>query len=361
MKRYLSAILKNETDDDHLGWVEACRKYANRVDYRIVDLTREDWLDRSLEEDFDVYLTRPPGSIGYFKQLYDERIYILTQMTGKIIYPSYEEILIYENKRMLAYWLSAHRIPHPRTWIFYHKTEADGFAADCSFPLVAKTAVGGGGSGVRIIRSREELQQYIDLGFSDRGIVRRGGPNWRKGEYFKRLMNRLRDIPGSFRYFRKKYAESRREPQKWYVILQEYVEADFEWRLVRIGDSFFGHKKLGSRGEMFSGTSRVDWQGPPAELLDFVQQVTDRRNFLCQAVDVFEPQPGRFLVNEMQCFWGSRNPHQMMIDGKPGRYVKKNSGWVFEEGAFNTNNSYDLRLQHVMQLLKDREGAPTRK
>jgi len=33
---------------------------------------------------------------------------------------------------------------------------------------------------------------------------------------------------------------------------------------------------------------------------------------------------------------------------------KKNNKWVFEEGTFNTNNSYGLRVEHVIKLLQDK-------
>jgi len=124
---------------------------------------------------------------------------------------------------------------------------------------------------------------------------------------------------------------------------------------VRIDDSFFGHKKLHQYGEKFSGSSNVSWDPPPKKLLDFVKYITDKRKFLSQAVDIFEPEPGKFLVNEMQCFWGSKNPHQMIIRGKPGRYTLKNSKWIFEEGNFNKNNSYNLRLENVINLLQNNE------
>ena len=45
----------------------------------------------------------------------------------------------------------------------------------------------------------------------------------------------------------------------------------------------------------------------------------------------------------------------MIIDGKPGRYILKNSKWIFEEGNFNKNNSYNLRLENVINLLQNNE------
>ncbi|MCH8569464.1 MAG: hypothetical protein LAT67_14410, partial [Balneolales bacterium] len=125
---------------------------------------------------------------------------------------------------------------------------------------------------------------------------------------------------------------------------------DHEWRCVVVGDSYFGHKKLRTRGEMMSGTSAVSWDVPSEKLLDFVKDVMQKTGFYSQAVDVFESKDGEFYINELQAFWGSKNPHQMLRNGIPGRYVKINDKWIFEEGEFNTNNSYDLRLKHALSL-----------
>jgi hypothetical protein len=164
-------------------------------------------------------------------------------------------------------------------------------------------------------------------------------------------MSRLKNPLGSFRYFRSKYQAAVMSPQRWFVILQEYVDCDSEWRCVRIGDSYFAHKKLRGHGEMFSGTSRVGWERPSERLLDFTKTVCDTGAFLSQAVDVFELKDGNYLVNELQCFFGSKNPHQMIVDGIPGRFIQRNGTWDFEEGIFNANNSFDLRLKHVVELL----------
>lgn len=349
---YKLAIFKNETSDAHEGWVTACENSEADIRYTVIDITRDDWLEKVTGSDYHMYLTRPPDETALFKQLYDERLYILHNVLEKRIYPSYEEILVYENKKFLSYWLKANNIPHPPTRVFYHKEEALEFVRRCPLPLVGKTAVGAAGSGVRIMKNREEIYGYVNRAFSEKGIPRRWGPNVNKGSYAKRLFKRLKNIPGSLRYFREKYQSARMDPHRWFVIFQEYIPTDFEWRAVRIGDSYFAHKKLGRMGSMFSGTSKVGWDGPSEKLLDFVEMVTDKRGFLSQAVDLFEDDKGNFYVNELQCFFGSKNPHQMILDGTPGRYVRDGSGWKFEEGHFNSNNSYDLRLRHVLELIK---------
>src|SRR5690554_270730 len=98
---YKAAVLKNEREDEHILWLEALKKYADTIDYVVVDITRQDWLDKIEENSFDILLARPPGLKSLFKQLYDERIYILSNVLNYFIYPSPEEIFIYENKRFL--------------------------------------------------------------------------------------------------------------------------------------------------------------------------------------------------------------------------------------------------------------------
>ena len=42
--------------------------------------------------------------------------------------------------------------------------------------------------------------------------------------------------------------------------------------------------------------------------------------------------------------------HILEVDGRPGRYLYQDGQWVFEEGMFNSNESYDLRLEVALKL-----------
>jgi glutathione synthase/RimK-type ligase-like ATP-grasp enzyme len=306
-----------------------------------------------INEKYDFFLTRPPDRVGYLKQLYDERIYIINQVLNFPIYPRLIEVLFYENKRFLSYYLNAMDIPHPKTWVFYNKDETLSFIENCELPIVAKTNIGAAGRGVKIIKNRSKAYKYVENAFSKTGIKRTFMPNFRRGDYLKRLRKRFSHIGESIEYFLEKKKAATVQPQKWFVLFQEYVESDFEWRCVVIGDSYFGHKKLRSFGEKMSGTSKVGWDLPEEELLNLLKGIVDKNNFWSQAIDLFYDEKRGYLVNELQCFWGSKHPHQMMKNGTPGRFVYREGTWQFEEGSFNQNNSYDLRLQHVMKFLED--------
>ena len=185
MINYKFLILTNEAQDEHIFWEEAC-KANSRVSYSVVDLTKNTWLEDIQKDDFDFLLAKPGGLTAPFKQLYDERIYILANELNYKIYPSQTEIFIYENKRFISFWLKAHRIPHPKTNVFYDIKEAKDFLNETSGVIVAKTNIGASGSGVRILRTDKEKNDYCYNTFIGKGAPRRTGPNFEKGGILKR-------------------------------------------------------------------------------------------------------------------------------------------------------------------------------
>ena len=146
------------------------------------------------------------------------------------------------------------------------------------------------------------------------------------------------------------YKTESSEVQREYVIFQEFIPHNYEWRCVRIGDSFFAHKKM-VKGEKASGSLIKGYENPPFKLLDFVKEVTDKRHFRSQSVDIFETADGRYLVNEMQCTFGQSDPYQMLVDGVPGRYRLIDEKWTFEAGDFNKYKSFLLRLEYFVEVL----------
>lgn len=337
-------ILKNESRNDHEYWIRACEDHGAYCTYSVIDLTTHTWLEQIQSSTFDYLLAKPGGLTAPFKQLYDERVYILSEELKLPVFPTIDEILIYENKRYFAYWLKAHQLPCPETEVFYHKQEALSFIENSSFPIVAKINIGASGNGVSILKTREEAFGYVNNAF-DRGIASRTGPRLDKGKLIKRAWRKLTH-PAELRDRLSAYKSVAADVQKGFVIFQEYIKHDFEWRCVRIGESFFAHKKV-VEGEMASGLLKMGYEDPPKDLLTFVKEITDRFGFFSQTVDIFESSRG-YLINEMQCIFGQAEPYQMLVDDKPGRYIYQDGKWVFEEGMFNTNKSYDLRVKYLL-------------
>ncbi len=356
MRKLRFAILRNEKPDDHQLWEAACRERSDIVDYHLIDLTRNGWLEAVRNGKFDGLLARPPAYSSAFKTLYDERVRILHDLLGIPVYPTLEEISIYENKKYFSYWLRALEVPHPRTDVFYYPDEAQAFVETAPLPLVGKTNIGASGTGVRILRERQAALDYVQETFSGKGAARSTGPNWRKKGFAGRVVKKLLR-PGELKAKMQHYQLQRKDVQRDFVLFQEFVPHEYEWRCVRIGDSFFAHKKLVD-GEMASGTLLKGYENPPLELFDFLKWVTDLRGFWSQSVDLFETTDGQYLVNEMQCIFGQSDPYQMLVDGEPGRYRKIDGDWVFEAGDFNRIQSFALRLDHFIQLIQQQQLKP---
>jgi len=346
--QYKVCILANEDQQSRLLWKAAVKKSEKVKKYDIVDLTSDNWLSLIKQKDYDIFLLKPPGKTELFKRLYDERVYLISQYFNTPIYPSLQEIFIYENKRYLRDWLKVNQIPHPETHVFFEKKEATEFINTLSnFPIVGKTNIGASGNGVRILDNKEQALEYINTAFT-KGIKPKSGPKLKKGSLIKKIKKALKSK--SFLKQRlKDYKPDLLNIQYHFVIFQEFISHNWEWRCVRIGDSFFAHKKL-VEGTMASGTLKKGYDEVPEELLNFIKNVSDKHSLKSVAIDVFEKEE-EYYINEIQCFFGQSDPYQMLVNNKPGRYIYKNNKWIFEEGMFNTNECYDLRLEHVLKLL----------
>jgi glutathione synthase/RimK-type ligase-like ATP-grasp enzyme len=351
MKSPLIGILRNENVSSAVKWEMACDK--RKLTYKTIDLTKSDWFEQINSAQFDFFLLKPPGKLERYKTLYDERLYIISKVLGFKTFPSFEECYIYENKRLLSYFLRARNIPHPPTYVFYDPKEALDFVRTHPLPLVGKTSIGASGTGVVVLKDFRTAKNYIKQAFSKKGIKRRLGPNRVTGTP-KKWIKKALNSPSYFVSRIKEYLEIYRDSQHDFIILQEYIPHDFEWRAVRIGDSYFAHKKI-KYGEKASGTKGIDYLDPPRRLLDFVRDICESNSFTCMAVDLFEDSRGGYLVNELQTIFGHVQDYILAINGKPGRFVYQNGSWIFEAGDFNSNESYDLRLQTALEIFNVHE------
>lgn len=346
--KFKVVILTNDIADDHLKWVTSLIKHPELFHYRIVDIFSNDWIELLLQEKIDLVLAKPANLKSLMKQVYDERLSIINDTLGINIYPTLTEIKIYENKRFLSDWLKTVNLPHPKTDVFFSQNQALDFSKNTVFPIVAKTNIGASGSGVRILHSVEEANGYIKRCFSSKGAPKSVGPKLAPGTFPQKLYKALTDfdlVKKKFALYKGGYAEK----QTGFVIFQKFVEHSFEWRVVCIGESYFAHKKV-KKGEKSSGSLIKEYGDVPVQLLDFCESIMTRFSFYSQAIDIFESD-GEYLINEMQCIFGQSDPYQMVIDDKPGRYIRQNGEWQFEEGMFNGNESFDTRIDHIIKLL----------
>ncbi|MDG1350977.1 MAG: hypothetical protein P8P80_07790 [Crocinitomicaceae bacterium] len=337
-------ILRNELPDSSKKWELACDR--KNLSYTTIDLTSHNWFEQIRNAKPSLLLLKPSGLTAPYKELYDERIRVLVEECNLPCYPSVKSVLLYENKRFLSFWLKSNDIDHPETFVFYKKQEASHFANNNEdFPIVAKTNIGASGSGVTILKSKNDLELYIYNTFSGMGAMKRRGPNLKKGGLLKRGFKLLLN-PKKLKSKIEVYEARAADIQKNFILLQEFIPHDYEWRVVRIGKSFFAHKKL-IKDDKTSGSLEKSYENPPVELFEFVRNLTDTHDLDSVSIDLFYHN-GIYLVNEIQCIFGQSDSFQMKVNETIGRYTFLKNNWVFEAGDFNTNESYDLRLSHAL-------------
>lgn len=316
----------------HKYYIKACEHLG--IEYEVIDLISPDWLSLVQESDCDGYLCRPPSKFEERNRLFDERLFFIHKLLKRTIYPSYLELLIYENKRFTSYWLDLNNLPHPQTRIFYRRNDFLQFLKTTEYPFVTKLNTGSSAKGVKIVKTKLTAKIIANLTFSiwnDKLAL--GYTPQKSGKLFK--------FPALGTM------------QKHHLIVQEYKNIKWEWRMVKIGDSYFGHKKL-KRREFASGTRLKGWERPPDELLYLTKKICEAGNFYSMDIDFFETKEGEFLVNELQSIFAQSTDHLMYVDGKPGRFVFDEGKFLFEPGNFNQCKSYVLRVQHFVKILREK-------
>ncbi len=321
----------NEKNGMEISYIKACEDL--NIDYEVIDFVSNQWWENVIKSDCNGFLIRASGDNEVNKNLFNERLFYVNKYLKKPLYPSYESILLYENKRMQAYWLAVNKFPHPKTWVFYSKKEAREFVDKYeNYPLLFKPNLGGKAEGVKFVENKFQAKKLIDRLFTKFGFFNRGLARWKKYK----------------RFFKVPVMDDK---QYNYVILQQYIDVKFEWRIIKVGDSYFGHQKA-KVGRIHSGNPGAGHVDPPKQLLELTKKVCDVGNFRAMNVDIFEDKKGNYFINELQTFWGGKKKSQMTINGKYCRYKDIDGNWILEHGTFNQNRSCNLRVEDFVKILK---------
>ncbi|MCW5553482.1 MAG: hypothetical protein KIS67_15150 [Verrucomicrobiae bacterium] len=346
-------------DRDH-GWeliVRACSEVG--VEHQLFDIYGSDWIKQAKAARADGCIYRAEFRHAPWRELFFERIRFLACNLGLPLYPRMHELELYESKRRMAYWLQAHAIPHPRTWVFGNKDEARDFLDRAPYPLIFKTDFGNASYGVRKIRNRTEAQRLWRRSFGNGYRV----PYYREGTLD--AVNRFKAVVRPFYRRVKGIRHLPRDLELDVMLFQEEVPIRHEWRLMKVGDSYFGKEKAMGHHGFHSGSDQMCWNIPPMQVFDLARQVCTLGDFSTMSLDIFESDSGQFLVNELQTFFGSFNLKNQMYREEAGRWVgfrryydETAQAWREELGEFCQNYCFNLRVLDFVKLLSVASGVP---
>jgi hypothetical protein len=64
------------------NYVLACEELG--IEYEIIDIISDDWIEKVKKSDCDGFLVRPSGAKEDWKNLYDERLYFINKVMKKL-------------------------------------------------------------------------------------------------------------------------------------------------------------------------------------------------------------------------------------------------------------------------------------
>lgn len=303
----------------HSSYIKACKELG--ISYKVIDFFSKNWLEDLKSSNIDVLILRPSVQYVVWKDMFDNRLRLLKPNYAVPMFPSLESLWIWENKLRTLDFLKINHLPHPKSYIFYDDKELMDYSKSCSYPVVFKASSGSGASGVKILRNARQLRQIANKSFK-KGI--------------------------------RSYRKHKLDKEHGFVILQDYLTEVREWRIIRIGDYYFGFEKL-KEGEFHSGSKNFGYGMPPQECLSLVREITENHNFKFVSIDIFITIDNNYLINEIQPYFGQKGDRELLqIDGESGRlyFDDATNTWVFEKGMYCKNNLCNLRLLEMIKLLE---------
>lgn len=207
---------------------------------------------------------------------------------GIPVFPTWRTIWHFDDKVAQHYLLTAAGIPMPPTWVLWRRDQAMEFCRTARYPLVIKLASGITSENVGLVRTYEEARHWVaqlfDFGVTN--LVRESVIDpW---TMLRRMRQSLRVLTTGHR--RRPGPDARTEPQKGYILLQEFVpDNDFDTRITVIGNRAFAFRRFNRPGDFrASGSGRFD-QDPSKIDLDSVRlalRVAEQLETQSVAVDV---------------------------------------------------------------------------
>jgi glutathione synthase/RimK-type ligase-like ATP-grasp enzyme len=274
----------------------------NKIAYDYFDIHSSSWNKDAAK--FNVIIWRPMSSPWSLEEA-REKIYVLEKYLNKLVYPSYAEIMFYENKILQYHNLKNEGFPVIETFISFDYDEVLDWIQKAQYPFVSKINMGSASQGVTLVRNKKQAKRFAE------SIFRVG-----KATYWPFLK------------------------QKNYVYFQKYLENDgFDLRVIIVDENhIFGYYREIPKGEFrASGMGLVVKKELPKEAVRIALDATKKLKFTNLSVDFLQSSmDDKFYIIEASNFIRIETDEQLKVNGIPGkyRYLKENDSLTFEEGKY---------------------------
>jgi hypothetical protein len=315
-----------ERDASSPIWTQILKEAGHEV--REIDVARADVLDQL--RDCHGFMWRH-GHLPEMRQIARRLLPVLERELCLAVYPDQATCWHYDDKIAQSYLFQATGLPAPRTWVWFERSLASGWAATASYPLVLKLWGGAGSRNVRLVRDAREAERWIDRLFGP-GVhdLEEGSlSTWQREGLAARAAAGavLRGEPPSEAIQRRRFWELHKD----YVLFQEFLPGnDFDTRVTVIGHRAFAYRRFNRPGDFrASGSGNFDpdpKQIDPA-MVELAFRVRDALGAQSVAIDGLRrgSEPVVCEVSYTYVSW--------MVHACPGRFERTGAGVAWKDGA----------------------------
>ena len=246
----MKLAIHNKANSFSDRWIKYCQ--VNAIPYKLVSCYDSDIIQQL--DDCD-------GLMWHWDQEDFKAILFARQLTfslerkGKKVFPNVNTAWHHDDKVGQKYLLECIDAPIVKTYVFYSKLEAENWINIATFPKVFKLRGGAGSVNVKLIRTKQQAQSFINIAFG-KGFLQIN--NWDRLKDRFWVLKRDMDIKalkfvikGIGRLFIPIDLAKFSQREKGYIYFQDFLPNNkYDTRLVVIGNRCFGVRRY-TRGNDF--------------------------------------------------------------------------------------------------------------
>jgi len=263
------------------------------------------------------------------KQVAPRILNVIENVMGIPVFPNFATRWHYDEKISQHYLFEALDVPKVPSWVFWHEEEALKFVEKASFPLVFKSSVGAGSTGVMLVRNKDEAISVIGKMFGH-GLY----PNlYYNPEYMvPKIASRAKQ---SLKYLLRKDVPRIQETQpdwnyslqKNYVYFQKFLKDNpYDIRITVIGDRAFGFVRHNRDNDFrASGSGKIDYdlKKIPMKAVQIAKEISSKAGFQSMAYDFLYDEKRELNISEISYgFLGSAVYNCSGYWGKDNKWVE---------------------------------------
>jgi len=279
-------------------WIAYCEEKS--ISFKIVDAYQNDIIQQIA--DCDAFMWHF-NHISAKDTLFAKQLIFAIESSGKLVFPSTNMAWHFDDKVAQKYMLEAIEAPLINSQIFYTKGAAQKWIQKTNFPIVFKLRGGAGSENVKLVRSKNSAQKYINKAFG------KGFSQYNASVVFKDRLRKYRLGVGSFSnvlkgfvriFYTTEFARVKGN-EKGYIYFQKFVPKNTsDTRVIIVGNRAFAVKRMVRENDFRasgSGVKKYEKNEIDERTIKIAFEIAKKMEYECVGFDfVFDEQNNPLIV-----------------------------------------------------------------